>query len=261
MAVKVTVCSAAGSSVGLVRENNEDSAYAGRWMCAVADGLGGHVGGEVASAAVIGSLRPWDAEVPEADLAAALGRAISEANDRLRRIVEGDPGLEGMGTTLTALLWSGARTALGHVGDSRAYLLRDGSLSQISEDHTLANAVADPEAAGWLASMLVRFLGGQPDQEPDIWLLELFPGDRFLLCSDGLSGVVADEVIRDVLGSEADPSAVVGQLIDRATDAGGPDNITVVIADVAEAGVAGAGGEPEPEPVTVGAAAGEEPAT
>ena len=242
---------AAGSSVGLVRENNEDSAYAGRWLCAVADGLGGHVGGEVASATVIGSLRSQDAEVPEADLAAALGRAVSEANDRLRRAVEDDPGLEGMGTTLTAMRWSGARAALAHVGDSRAYLLHEGELRQISEDHTLANTVADPEAAAWLASMLVRFLGGQPDQEPDLTLLELLPGDRYLLCSDGLSGVVDDDAIRGVLASEADPAAAVSQLIGRATEAGGPDNITVVIADVVEAD-----GEPWlAPPVTVGAAA------
>jgi protein phosphatase len=258
MAMRVTVRCAAGSSTGLVRENNEDSAYAGRWLCAVADGLGGHVAGEVASAIVIASLRSRDAEVPEADLAETLGRAVSEANDRLRRAVDADPGLDGMGTTLTAMLWSGARAAVAHIGDSRGYLLREGTLCQITKDHNLANAVGgDPDAATWLAPMLVRFLDGGPDQSPDLAERELLPGDRYLLCSDGLSGVVDDEVIREVLATEAgaDPGAVVRTLIGVATEAGGPDNITVVIADVAEAG-----GEPVPaQPVTVGAAADASP--
>lgn len=249
--MSVTVLSAAGSSTGLVRENNEDSAYAGRWMCAVADGLGGHVAGEVASAIVIGALRGWDAELPEAELAAALGRAVGEANDQIRRAVDADPALDGMGTTLTAMLWSGARAAVAHIGDSRGYLLHDGSLSQITKDHNLANMVADPDAVAWLAPMLVRFLDGGPDQAPDLAERELDPGDRYLLCSDGLSGVVDEEAIREVLTTEPDPGAAIRQLIDLAIASGGPDNVTIVIADVTEAD-----GEPAPgDPVTVGAAA------
>ena len=247
----VTVRCAAGSDVGLVRENNEDSAYAGRWLCAVADGLGGHVGGEVASSAVIRSLRSWDAEVAAGELAGALGRAVSEAGKQLRLAVEQHPELEGMGTTLTAILWSGSRAAMAHIGDSRAYLLHDGTLGQLTEDHTAANVVADPEAAAWLASMLVRFVDGTPDQVPDLTVRELDPGDRYLLCSDGLSGVLDEEAIAGVLGTETDPAAAVSRLIGLATELGGPDNITVVIADVADGA-----DEPVPaSPVTVGAAA------
>ena len=251
--MEIAVRCAAGSNVGLVRENNEDSAYAGRWLCAVADGLGGHVAGEVASATVIGSLRSWDTEVDVTDLAATLGRAVAEANDRLRRAVEDDPRIDGMGTTLTAMLWSGDRAAVAHIGDSRAYLLRDGELRQITTDHNLANAVAgDPDAAAWLAQMLVRFLDGGPDESPDLAERELDPGDRYLLCSDGLTGVASDEVVREVLAAEPDPAAAVSQLIRLAIEGGGPDNVTVVIADVAEA----AAEQAPVQPVTVGAAAG-----
>lgn len=246
----VTVRCAAGSDVGLVRENNEDSAYAGQWLCAVADGMGGHVGGEVASSTVVASLRKWDAEVASADLAATLGQAVSEANDRVRQVVEDNPELDGMGTTMTAMLWSGARAAMAHIGDSRAYLLRGGELHLVTLDHTVANTVADPEAAAWLAPMLVRFLDGHPDQSPDLTERELEPGDRYLLCSDGLSGVLDDEAIASVLRAEEDPSAAVNRLIALATEGGGRDNITVVIADVAEAAAGPV------TPVTVGAAAG-----
>ena len=250
--MELTVRCAAGSDAGLVRENNEDSAYAGRWLCAVADGLGGHVGGEVASAIAIQSLRSWDAEVRPENLAAALEQAVGEANDLLRRAVEDDPALDGMGTTLTAMLWSGSRAAVAHVGDSRAYLLREGALHQITEDHTLANVVDDLAASPWLGHMLVRFLGGQPDHSPDLAARELLLGDRYLLCSDGLTGAVDDEVIAKVLVTETDAAAAVRRLIDLANESGGPDNITVVIADVTEAGR-----EPVPaQPVTVGAAAG-----
>src|SRR5215510_3556 len=132
----LTVRYAGGSSIGLVRKNNEDSAYVGRWLCAVADGLGGHVGGEVASAAVIDSLRSYDIAVAAADLSETMTGAVGEANDALRRKVDQDPSLRGMGTTLTAMLWSGSQAVVAHVGDSRAYLLRKGELRQITEDHT-----------------------------------------------------------------------------------------------------------------------------
>jgi PPM family protein phosphatase len=246
--MKLTVRGAAGSSVGLVRENNEDSGYAGRWLFAVADGVGGHVGGEVASAAVVRSLRSRDAEVPEEELASTLEEGVREANTRIRQAVEDDPELDGMGTTLTAVLWSGARAAVGHIGDSRGYLLRDGELVQITEDHSLGNVLDDVEASAGLAAMLVRFLDGRPDQPPDVDVRELRPGDRYLLCSDGLSGAVDEHAIRDVLQEEADAAAAVSRLIGLAYDGGGPDNVTVVIADATESA-----GEPVP-PVTVGAA-------
>jgi len=247
----LTVRCVGGSNIGLVRNNNEDSAYAGRWLCAVADGLGGHVGGEVASATVIETLRSYDAQVAATDLAGTLARAVSEANDMLRRKVEADPKLRGMGTTLTAMLWSGSHAVLAHIGDSRAYLLREGRLSQITEDHTLGGLL-DTGVSVRLSSVLVRYLDGRRGQSPDIPLRELRPGDRYLLCSDGLSGVVTPETMREVLASAEPADKIVRQLIDRANDGGGPDNITVVVADVSEAD----GEQKAPvEPTMLGAAA------
>lgn len=198
---------------------------------------------------MIESLRVYDIEVAAADLFGTLGRAVSEANDRLRRKVAEDPELDGMGTTLTAMLWSGRRAAVAHIGDSRGYLLREGKLRRITEDHTLGGLVADVTVAG-LASVLVRYLDGRPDRSPDLAAREVRSGDRYLLCSDGLSGVLAAGVMRDVLTSTRDAGKAVSELIDLANGAGGPDNITVAVVDVgAEGGRVSAG------PVMVGAAA------
>lgn len=134
---------AARSDVGMLREGNEDSAYAGAHLLAVADGMGGHVGGEIASAAAIEALRALDKDLPATELLAALEHTVKTANDNLHRIVESDPALQGMGTTLTAMLWAGNQVALVHIGDSRAYLLRDGSLFQITHDHTLVQSLVD----------------------------------------------------------------------------------------------------------------------
>ena len=134
---------AARSDVGMLREGNEDSAYAGAHLLAVADGMGGHVGGEIASAAAIGELRKLDTDMPADELLGALERTVKAANEKLSRMVESDPALQGMGTTLTAMLWSGSQVALVHIGDSRAYLLRDGSLYQITHDHTLVQSLVD----------------------------------------------------------------------------------------------------------------------
>jgi protein phosphatase len=249
--MKATVRSAAATSVGLVRENNEDSAYAGRWLFAVADGLGGHVAGEVASAIVIESLRSCDAAVAAADLAETLGRAVSAANDGLRRKVAADHRLDGMGTTLTAMLWSDSSAALAHIGDSRGYLLRQGELRQITEDHTLGKLIADVAVSARLAPALVRYLDGRADRVPDLTVRDIRPGDRYLLCSDGLTGVVTDEIMREVLASAEDAEQAVGQLVSLANDGGGPDNTTVIIVDVTESD-----GEPAPgQPMTLGAAA------
>ena len=239
---------AAASETGLVRQNNEDAAYAGRWLFAVADGLGGHAAGEVASAAVIESLRAHDAEVPPGELLEVLGQAVAEANRQVARRAAGDPARRGMGTTLTAILFSGDRAALAHIGDSRAFRLRGGRLRQITEDHTIGKLVWD---ADFLAPVLARHLDGRPDRSADLGLRDLRAGDRYLLCSDGLSPVVADRAIRDVLTSAADPAGAVRQLVALAEDAGGPDNVTVVVIDVraAEEGL------PPIEPVTLGAAA------
>lgn len=251
--MEAVVRSAAGSSsTGLVRKNNEDSAYLGRWLYAVADGLGGHVAGEIASATVIDSLRACDVQVPAEDLTGALGRATGEANERLLRKQEQDPALVGMGTTVTAMLWSGDYAAVAHIGDSRGYLLRNGRLSQITEDHSLGKLLAELAGSAQLASVLVRYLDGRPDRSPDLILRRGRPGDRYLLCSDGLSGVVEAEIMRQVLVSADTADQAVDQLIALANESGGPDNTTVIVVDFREA-------EASPEsapPVLLGAAAG-----
>jgi PPM family protein phosphatase len=241
---------AAASVTGLVRAGNEDSLYAGRSLLAVADGIGGHAAGEVASAAVIVSLRAQDREVAPGELLKFLVRAVEEANAEVARRAAEDMSRFGMGTTLTALLWSGHSAAMVHVGDSRGFRLRDGRLRQMTEDHVLGKLVSN---AGWMAPMLTRYLDGRPDLSPDLALRELRLGDRYLLCSDGLSPVVSDTAIRDVLVAAAGPREAAGWLVALAEEAGGPDNISVIVIDVRDAA-----DEPVvPEPVVLGAAAAE----
>jgi serine/threonine protein phosphatase PrpC len=232
---------AARSDVGMLREGNEDSAYAGSRLLAVADGMGGHVGGEIASAAAIETLKPLDTDVPAHELVGVLEQAVHRANETLHSIVEGDPSLQGMGCTLTAMLWNGPQVALVHIGDSRAYLLRNGELFQITHDHTLVQSLVDEgrisldEAASHpQRSLLLRALDGRGEVDPDISLREAQLGDRYLLCSDGLSTVVSAETIHHALSTVAEPDQAVRQLIDLANRGGGPDNITCVVADVVE---------------------------
>jgi serine/threonine protein phosphatase PrpC len=250
MAGTIGLLWAASSETGCARLNNEDSAYAGRWLYAVADGMGGHAAGEIASAAAIESLRSHDSEIPPSALLEVLGPAVAEANAEVGRRAAEDPSRRGMGTTLTAMLWSGDWFALAHIGDSRAFRLRAGQLRQITEDHVMAKLISN---ARGLAPVLSRYLDGRPERSPDLSVRELQPGDRYMICSDGLSPVLADEAIRGVLTSAADPSAAVRELIALAEEAGGPDNISVIVIDVRDAAA-----EPTPsEPVTLGAAAAE----
>jgi serine/threonine protein phosphatase PrpC len=223
---------AVDTSIGL-RPNNEDAAYLGQWLYAVADGMGGHVAGEVASTIVIDTLRSYDTQVPETGLLAALGRAVCEASTKLRQAIQHNPELDGMGTTLTVMLWaqSGQAAALANIGDSRAYLLRDHQLTQITEDHILGKLVADVTYSGRPESVLVRYLDGRLDRSPDLTLREIRPGDRYLLCSDGLSGVVSPAAIRTVLASAADADNAAHELIAAASEANGADNITAVVVD------------------------------
>ncbi|HEX2313469.1 MAG TPA: protein phosphatase 2C domain-containing protein [Thermomonospora sp.] len=238
--------------MGCVRENNEDSAYAGSRLIAVADGMGGYAGGEVASSTVIGSLRSLDADVPVDDLEGALGRAVAEANEKLRIAREERPDLSRMGTTLTAMLWSGKHIALAHIGDSRGYLLRDGELFQITQDHTMDQLLkaeqGRPDEQGEpsrLSHVLYRVLDGREDRDPDLRRREAMLGDRYLLCSDGLSGVVDPQTIYEVLSEQAEPADAIRRLIELARDGGGPDNITCVIADVVEGDPAGTVRDPQ----------------
>jgi len=231
------------SDVGLLREGNEDSAYAGPHLLAIADGMGGHAAGEVASAVAITALAPLDQDMPAEEMLDALAEAVAEANATLHAMSIADPTVEGMGTTLTALLWSGAQVAVCHIGDSRAYLLRDGYLTQITRDHTLVQSLVDegrlsPEAAAVhpQRSLVMRALQSSSDAEPDLSMREARLGDRYLLCSDGLSDVVTEETLGKTLTRLTDPDKAVLQLIDLAIRSGGPDNITCVLADVVDTG-------------------------
>jgi PPM family protein phosphatase len=229
------------SDVGLLREGNEDSAYAGPRLLAVADGMGGHAAGEVASALTIASIAELDSSQPGGDMLQALAAAVVTANARLQEKIVANPAVEGMGTTLTALLWSDGHAAMCHIGDSRGYLLRQGELYQITHDHTLVQSLvdegrisADDVSTHPQRSLLLRALDGRSLAEPDLSVHDGLPGDRYLLCSDGLSGVVSDEALRDTLSTIADPDAATRQLIELAIEGGGPDNITCIVADVVD---------------------------
>jgi PPM family protein phosphatase len=229
------------SDVGLLREGNEDSAYAGPHLLAVADGMGGHAAGEVASAATISAIAPLDAEHPGPDLVNALAGAVASANMRLQELIISDPSVEGMGTTLTALLWSDGQAALCHIGDSRAYLLRNGQFYQITHDHTLVQSLVDEGkiteddvATHPHRSLLLRALDGRTVAEPDLSTHETMAGDRYLLCSDGLSGVVTEQTLHQTLSSVWDPEKAALQLVELAIRGGGPDNITCIVADVVD---------------------------
>ena len=265
---------AAASDIGRVRARNQDAGYAGPGLIAVADGYG--PGGDRASAAAIDALRRLEAADPAgsaaaqvagsaeapnvvpADLLNVLSDAVSAATASVRSIAESDPGLADSGSTLTAMLLSGSRLALVHIGDSRAYLYRDGGLFQVTHDHSVTQLMIDSgrltaEEAGShpQRSLLVRALGasaddvraeGIPDAQaaeagtPDLSLLDARAGDRYLLCSDGLTSVVPVAAIRDTLGAVAlSPEEVVGRLITLANEAGGPDNIACAVADITEA--------------------------
>ncbi|MFG3224402.1 PP2C family protein-serine/threonine phosphatase [Kitasatospora sp. NPDC048194] len=260
---------AAGSHKGLIREGNEDSGYAGPRLLAVADGMGGAAAGEVASSEVLGSIVRLDEDVPGADLLTLLGDAVQGANDRLRQMVEEDPQLEGMGCTLTAMLWTGQRMGLVHVGDSRAYLLRDGSLVQITQDHTWVQRLVDegritPEEAEThpQRSLLMRALDGRGQVEPDLSIREVRAGDRYLICSDGLSGPVSHQTLQDTLGSFYSPEQTVQELIQLALRGGGPDNITCIVADVIDVGATDTmSGQFNDVPVVVGAVADAPPSS
>jgi PPM family protein phosphatase len=249
------------SDVGLLREGNEDSAYAGPRLLAIADGMGGHAAGEVASAVAISAIAPLDQQnlTDTDDMLDALAAAVAAARNTLHDMSVSDPAVEGMGTTLTALLWAGAQVAVCHIGDSRAYLLRNGDLYQITRDHTLIQSLVDegrlsPEAAANhpQRSLIMRALQGSTDADPDLALHQALLDDRYLLCSDGLTDVVDDEAVHQVLSTVPDADQAVTQLIALAIRNGGPDNITCIVADVVDsAGPV----TPTRDPVLAGAAA------
>jgi serine/threonine protein phosphatase PrpC len=230
---------AARSDRGLVRSSNQDSVYAGPRLLALADGMGGHAAGEVASKVVIASLAPLDDDEPRDDLLAQLREAVANGNAAIAELVSQDPDLDGMGTTLTAVLFAGTRLGLVHVGDSRAYLLRGGQFAQITRDDSFVNELLEqgritPEEAAVhpQRSLLLKALTGH-EVEPSLTVREARSGDRYLICSDGLSGMVSDETLAEAV-QIPDPQQCADRMIELALKGGGTDNVTVIIADVVD---------------------------
>jgi PPM family protein phosphatase len=252
---------AARTDTGRVRNQNEDSMLAELPLVAVADGMGGHRGGEVASAAALEVLKGWRDKLPGARPIEVLRDAFVEANRVVWEKGREDERLEGMGTTLTAALVEGRKLTLGHVGDSRAYLLRSGSLSQVTEDQTLVREwekqgrlTADEAAHSPQRNILLQAIGGDPGTlQVDVTTVDLRPGDRLLLASDGLHSMVADpDRLRDIMLANDDPDDACRALIDAANDAGGHDNITVIVVDAFDGDGAGNGAPLPAEPDVTG---------
>ena len=228
---------AARSDVGLVREGNEDSGYAGPALLLVADGMGGHAAGELASAIAVALVADLDVHPPEPDdVLSALADAVADVGDGISDVIADDPDLTGMGTTVTGLYWLGSQMALVHIGDSRAYLLRDDELAQITHDHSYVQTLVDAgriteEEAGVhpRRSLLMRALDGLNPVEADLALSEARVGDRYMLCTDGLSGVVSLSEMSSLM-RDGDPTGAVTRLVDLALERGAPDNVTVVVA-------------------------------
>ncbi|EPR75066.1 Serine/threonine phosphatase PPP [Leifsonia rubra CMS 76R] len=235
--------SAAASHVGKVRANNQDSAYAGTHLFVVADGMGGHAGGDVASAITIKHLAEADHpySTPE-DAAQVLHDTLLAANQMLSNTVIEHNELTGMGTTVSGMVRVGDKLAIAHIGDSRIYLLRDGTMSQITHDHTFVQRLVEsgritPEEAAVhpRRSVLMRVLGDvDASPEIDTEVLDTKPGDRWLLCSDGLSGFVNDDKIAAMLRRVTDVTVATDRLIQASLDQGAPDNVTVVLVDIVD---------------------------
>ncbi|MDO5619735.1 PP2C family protein-serine/threonine phosphatase [Kocuria sp.] len=252
---------AARSDVGRVRSKNDDSAYAGHHLAVVADGMGGHVGGDVASASAVIDLTHLDRDGYDGDATTVLADEIQNANQNLADLVKQHPRLGGMGTTVTSVIIDQDNISLCHIGDSRAYRLRQGELHQITTDHTFVQRLIDegrlrPEEAETHPhrNVLMRVLGdvdASPELESE--LIPAFPGERWLLCSDGLNAVVRPESIQQVLSSDAELDVIAQTLVDLTLERGAPDNVTVVVLEVVDAadlpslGAPVSGALPDPE--------------
>ncbi|MGX6968685.1 PP2C family protein-serine/threonine phosphatase [Corynebacterium sp. c7Ub_26] len=228
---------AAASHVGLIRGNNEDSAYAGPHLLALADGMGGHAAGEIASQLMISHIAHVDDVGPGDDMCGQLADAMAEGNTAIANQIDINPATEGMGCTLDAFFFNDDTLAICHVGDSRGYLYRDGQLEQITKDDTYVQSLVDE---GQLApedvsnhpqrSLILKALTGRP-VEPTLMLRDVRPGDRYLLCSDGLSDPVSHDTIADIV-SRGTLEQAAERLIDLALRSGGPDNVTVVLGEI-----------------------------
>jgi protein phosphatase len=231
---------AARSDRGLIRDGNQDSVYAGPRLLAVADGMGGMAAGDVASNIVISALSPLDDDVAPDNLIDALREAVAAANQQLRETVEDNPRLDGMGSTLTGMLFSGTRLGMVHIGDSRAYMLRDGEFNQITKDDTYVQILVDEgritaeEASVHpQRSLITKAMDGR-DAEPEYSVRQVLLGDRYLICSDGLSSVVSAETIAQTMREYVDPEQCVERMLALALRGGGPDNITIIVADATD---------------------------
>ena len=224
------------TDIGCLRDHNEDSLVVTPPLFAVADGMGGHAAGEVASEIAVRVLSELAPEHPDGE---ALGRAIEEANRAVIQAAREGRGRQGMGTTMTAAMLEGERLVIAQVGDSRAYLLHQGKLQQLTRDHSL---MADMIEAGQLTpeearthpqrSVITRALGSDAHLHPDIYEINVETGDRLLICSDGLSGMIFDDQIENTLRRVQDPQRCASQLVNEAIAAGGHDNVTVIVSDV-----------------------------
>jgi PPM family protein phosphatase len=249
---------AAISDVGRVRKDNQDSGYAGPWLLTVCDGVGGAARGDIASSTAVQQLRRLDAP-PSDDLLGQVAGALHRAHDRIGELVDEDPALNGTSTTATVALFDGSRLGIGHVGDSRAYLYRDGELSQLTHDHTFVQSLidegritTDDARVHPHRNLILKALDGVHEAEPDLFELEMLAGDRLLLCSDGVSGVLDDGRLADIL-STGSPDYAAVELVRASLEAGSSDNVTCVVADVLDASTPVV--DDDPEPMLVGAAA------
>ena len=238
--MKLALDFVAVSDRGLVRTNNEDSAYAGPHLLVLADGMGGHAAGEVASQLMVEHLEHLDRDPEDADMLALLGAAAEDGNAAIEASVAEHPEQAGMGTTLTATMFNGRELGLIHVGDSRGYLLRKGELRQLTVDDTFVQSLVNdgklaPEdvSSHPQKSLILKAYTGRA-VEPHLELIQVKPGDRILLCSDGLSDPVTQQTIQLALG-DGTPEMAANRLIELALRSGGPDNVTVVVAEVVEA--------------------------
>jgi PPM family protein phosphatase len=229
------------SEIGLIRKNNQDSGYASPHLLVVADGMGGAAAGDLASAVAIDTIRKIDAPITGQEMLEVLAGAIHQANDKIAELVESDVSLEGMGTTVTGAMFDGAQLGLAHIGDSRAYLFRD-HLERLTHDHTWVQSLVDDgkisenEAAMHPhRSLLLKVLNGQPTNDPDLAMVPIVAGDRLMFCSDGVCGLIDDDVIEAAL-QLPDLNDAAERLVVEALHEGGIDNITVIVADVVESG-------------------------
>lgn len=248
------------SDVGRVRKDNQDSGYAGPWLLAVCDGVGGAARGDIASSTAVSELRSLDEPPAGQELLVRVNDGLHEAHDAIGSQVDHDPALNGTSTTATVAVFDGSRIGVGHVGDSRAYLLRDGEISQLTSDHTFVQSLIDEGRITAAEArvhphrnLILKALDGLHEVEPDLFGIEVVAGDRIFLCSDGACGVLEDDRIAQIL-SDGSPEFAAIEMVRASLDAGSSDNVTCVVAEVLPA-EAGATTATDLAPMVVGAAA------